>query len=107
MSLQHIDSDGGQLPPGAASSTPSNLLAGYAARPAAEKSAFRQAICPRRFTVSTAANVALLTDAQPGDLAGVTGSSDYVFLLKAADPTLNTNWVNMLTNLAPPALPPP
>jgi hypothetical protein len=104
MSLDFINSDGGSLPPGAASSTPSNLLAGYSAKPAAEKSAFRQAICPRRYTVSTAANVALLTDAQPGDTAGVAASSAHLYLLKAADPTLNTNWINMLDNTAPPAL---
>ena len=102
MGLDYINSDGGHLPPGAASSTPSNLLAGYSARPAAEKSAFRQAICPRHFTVAAAADVKTLAEAQAGDTAGVAGSSDYLYLLKAADPSQASSWVNMLTNLAPP-----
>lgn len=105
MGANHINGDGGHLPPGAAASVPSNLLAGYASKPAAERAAFRQAICPRHFTVSTAAHVALLADAQPGDTAGVTGSSAHFYLLKASDPAISTSWINMLDNTAAPALP--
>lgn len=103
MGLDYINSDGGTLPPGAASSTPSNLLKGYAAKPAAEKSAFRQAICPRRYKVATAAAVVALADAQPGDTAGVAGSLAHLYLLKASDPTLQASWINMLDNTAPPS----
>ncbi|RYD32257.1 MAG: hypothetical protein EOP86_16105 [Verrucomicrobiaceae bacterium] len=102
MGADYINADGGHLPPGAASSTPSNLLAGYASKPAAEKATFRQCICPRHFTAATAADVKTLAEAQPGDTAGVQGSDDYCFLLKAADPPQANSWVNMLTNLPPP-----
>ncbi|MDB6132004.1 MAG: hypothetical protein JWM59_247 [Verrucomicrobiales bacterium] len=105
MGLQHLNSDGGHLPPGAAAATASNLLADYAARPAEERAAFRQALCPRHFTVSTAAGVALLADAQAGDTAGVAGSDNHLYLLRATDPSLAGNWVDMLTNLPAPALP--
>lgn len=93
----YINGDGGHLPPGAPSLPPVNLFAGYGGLTPAQKDAWRAAICPRHFVVPVTSTVTICTDAMPGDTASAADYTGYLFLLTASDPTVNTNWINLLT----------
>lgn len=103
--MDFINEDGGTLPPGGSISPPSNLLLNFAARPTAEKAAFRQSIAPRHWTVAEPYFVVGLKDAMPGDTASKAGATNAIYLLKVKDYSLAASWVNMLTNTAAPAIP--
>ena len=103
MGLAFIDGDGGHLPPGAPSQTESNLLAGFSSLPEPERAYFMVAICPAHFVVDAPESVHL--DPPPavaGDTASVSGTDNYLFLLKSNAPATAANWVNLITGQPPP-----
>lgn len=103
--MDFVNEDGGKLPVGGSISPPTNLLAGFSSRPLAERKAFKRAIAPKHWTVTDAARVVELESAMPGDTASKSGETNAIYLLTAADPTLEASWINMLTNTQPPSLP--
>ena len=97
MALAFIDEDGGEAPGVATAPTNSKLLSDYNALDAGGKAAFRASIAGVHNIVANTGAITALSNAQPGDTAGIAASTTAVYRLGGTDPARAGAWQNLVT----------